>query len=158
MRARLHVLSLFFLVVNLLAPVTVSANTAVSAEVHVGHTDLPDPILIPGTTVPAPEPRLGCELAEYDCTSDSLLAAKGGKGLTTPGKFFGDKTAKGASEALGKKLGPPRSTRPGAETFYNPKTGRSYNVHTDSAHGPPHVDIRTRGPIPDRRVPLGGGD
>jgi len=82
--------------------------------------------------------------------------ACGGKGLTTPGKFFGDKSAKDASEALHKKFGPPSSSRPGAETFYNPKTGRSYNVHTDPAHGPPHVDIRTRGVISDRKVPLGG--
>ena len=91
--------------------------------------------------------------------SGSLLAAKGGgKGLTTPGKFFGGKTAKDAGEALGKKFGPPRSSRPGADTFYNPKSGRSYNVYTDPAHGPPHVDIRTRGPVPDRKVPLGGGN
>jgi RHS repeat-associated protein len=85
-------------------------------------------------------------------------ARGGGKGLTTPGKFFGGKTAKDAGEALGKKFGPPRSSRPGADTFYNPKSGRSYNVHTDPAHGPPHVDIRTRGPVPDRKVPLGGGN
>ena len=81
----------------------------------------------------------------------------GGNGLTTPGKLFGDKTAKEASDALGTKFGPPRSSRPGAETFYNPKTGRSYNVHTDPAHGPPHVDIRTRGAIPDRKVSIQGG-
>jgi RHS repeat-associated protein len=80
------------------------------------------------------------------------LGAK--KGLTTPGRFFGNKTAKEASDALGKKLGPARSSRPGADTFHNPKTGRSYNVHTDPKHGPPHVDIRTRGKIPDQKIPL----
>lgn len=82
-------------------------------------------------------------------------AAKvGEKGLTTPGRFFGNKTAKEASHSLEEKLGAPKSSRPGADTFYNPKSGRSYNVHTDPAHGPPHVDIRTRGPIPDRKIPL----
>jgi len=100
----------------------------------------------------------GEELVESCPLSEANQAARGGKGLTTPGKFFGDKTAKEASEALGKKFGPPRSSRPGADTFYNPKSGRSYNVHTDPAHGPSHVDIRTRGPVPDRRVPLGGGN
>ena len=82
-------------------------------------------------------------------------AAKvGEKGLTTPGRFFGNKTAKEASDSLGEKFGAPKSSRPGADTFYNPKAGRSYNVHTDPAHGPPHVDIRTRGPIPDRKIQL----
>jgi RHS repeat-associated protein len=90
---------------------------------------------------------------------EAVGAVEGGsKGLTTPGKFFGDKTAKEASDALGSKFGPPKSSRPGADTFYNPKTGRSYNVHTDPAHGPPHVDVRTRGPVPDRKIPLGGGN
>jgi len=82
-------------------------------------------------------------------------AAKvGEKGLTTPGRFFGNKTAKEASDSLGEKFGAPKSSRPGADTFYNPKSGRSYNVHTDPAHGPDHVDIRTRGPVPDRKIPL----
>ena len=87
----------------------------------------------------------------------AVTAGRGGKGLTTPRKFFGDKTAEGARDALGAKFGPPRSSRPDADTFYNAKTGRSFNVHTDPAHGPPHVDIRRRGPFPDRRVPLQGG-
>ena len=82
------------------------------------------------------------------------LARESGKGLVTPRKFFGNKTASEAREILGKKFGPPRSSRPGADTFYNPKTGRSFNVHTDPAHGPPHVDIRRRGPYPDRKVLL----
>lgn len=82
-------------------------------------------------------------------------AAKAGeKGLTTPGRFFGNKTATEASDSLGEKFGAPKSSRPGADTFYNPKAGRSYNVHTDPAHGPDHVDIRTRGPVPDRKIPL----
>ena len=85
-----------------------------------------------------------------------VKCARRGRGLTTPGKFFGDKTAEGAREALGKKFGPPRS-RPGADTFFNTKTKRSFNVHTDPAHGPPHVDIRRRGPFPDRKVTLERG-
>jgi len=97
--------------------------------------------------------------AAYHVGEGSWLVHNGcGDGLTTPGKFFGDKTPKEARDALGSKFGSPRSSRPGADTFYNPKTGRSYNVHTDPAHGPPHVDIRTRGPVPDRKVPLGGGN
>ena len=84
-----------------------------------------------------------------------LLSAKSGaKGLTTPGKYFGNKTAQEASEALTNKLGSPRSVREGAETFYNPKTKRSFNVHTDPAHGPSHVDIRSLGNSPVRQYPL----
>jgi len=78
------------------------------------------------------------------------------KGLTTPKKYFGNKTAQEASEALTKNYGLPKNVREGAETFYNPKTERSFNVHTDPAHGPPHVDIRRRGGFPERKYPLAG--
>jgi hypothetical protein len=83
------------------------------------------------------------------------LAAKGG--LTTPSKYFGSKTAGEVSETMTKKFGPPKSVREGAETFYNPKTQRSFNVHTDPAHGPPHVDVRRRGGYPEQKFPLGEG-
>jgi RHS repeat-associated protein len=79
------------------------------------------------------------------------------RGLITPGKYFGSKTAQEVSEALTKKFGPPKSIRDGAETFYNPKTKRSFNVHTDPAHGPPHVDVRRRGGYPEQKYPLAGG-
>lgn len=52
-------------------------------------------------------------------------------GLVTPGKYFGTKTPADAVAALRAKFGPPKSIRPGADTFYNPITRRSYNVHTD---------------------------
>jgi hypothetical protein len=80
------------------------------------------------------------------------------RGLTTPGRFFRERTTQQARDALGTKFGPPRSSRPGADTFYNPRTQRSYNVHTDPAHGSPHVDIRRRGPYADRQYPTGGGN
>jgi uncharacterized protein RhaS with RHS repeats len=84
------------------------------------------------------------------------LGVKVGKGLTTPSTYFGSKSAQEVSAAMMEKLGPPRSLREGAETFYNPKTQRSFNIHTDPAHGPPHVDIRRRGGYPERKYPLGG--
>ena len=31
------------------------------------------------------------------------------------------------------------------KSFFNPKSKRSYNVHTDPKHGGPHVDISKRG-------------
>ncbi len=83
-------------------------------------------------------------------------AYKASKGLTTAKKFFGRKTARGASEALAKKFGPPKSVREGAETFYNPRSKRSFNVHTVPAHGSPHVDIRRRGGFSERKYPLMG--
>lgn len=85
-----------------------------------------------------------------------INALPGPKGLKGPGKYFGGKTADEVIEALTRKYGAPRSVRPGAQTFYNPRTGRSFNVHTDPAHGAPHVDIRRRGGYPERSYPLGG--
>jgi len=79
------------------------------------------------------------------------------RGLTTPSKYFGNQTAQEVSEAMTKKFGPPKSVREGAETFYNPKTQRSFNVHTDPAHGPPHVDVRRRGGYPEQKYPLAEG-
>jgi RHS repeat-associated protein len=75
-------------------------------------------------------------------------------GLVTPGKYFGSKTVGKILQTLTKKFGPPKSTRPDADTFYNPRTQRSFNVHTDPAHGPPHVDVRRRGGYPERKYPL----
>jgi len=76
------------------------------------------------------------------------------RGLTTPSKYFSNRTAKEVSESMTRKFGPPKSVREGAETFYNSKTQRSLNLHTDPAHGPPHVDIRRRGGFPERKYPL----
>jgi RHS repeat-associated protein len=78
-------------------------------------------------------------------------------GLTPPGEYFRKMTAAETRRALELKLGPARNVRPGADTFYNPATGRSFNVHTDPAHGPPHVDVRRRGPFQDRVYPLKPG-
>jgi RHS repeat-associated protein len=83
------------------------------------------------------------------------LGRQAAKGLTTPSQYFGKKTAQEVSEAMTRKFGPPKSVRKGAETFYNPKTQRSFNVHTDPAHGSPHGDIRRRGGFPERKYPLG---
>jgi RHS repeat-associated protein len=76
------------------------------------------------------------------------------RGLVTPERYYGDKTPEQAKNALQAKYGKPRSERSDATTYYNPKSGRSYNVHTDPAHGKPHVDIRRRGKYPDRKVAL----
>jgi len=91
------------------------------------------------------------------CPED-LKATKAAKGLTTPSKYFGSKTAQEVPEAMTKKFGPPKSVREGAETFYNPKTQRSFNVHTDPTHGAPHVDVRRRGGYPERKYPLTEGE
>ena len=79
-----------------------------------------------------------------------------GQGLTTPNKFFGSKTKAQAEAALEAKFGPPRSTRPHAKTYYNPKTKRSFNVHQEPGHqgGRPHVDVRKRGNVPERKFDL----
>ena len=54
-----------------------------------------------------------------------------------------------AANALENKLGPPRNSPEhqalGNKSYFNEKTGTSYNVHTDPNHGPPHVDVKVRG-------------
>jgi hypothetical protein len=78
------------------------------------------------------------------------------KGLTTPKKYFGNKTKQEVKDALEKKYGPPKSSREHADTYYNDKTKRSYNVHEESGHndGKPHVDIRRRGGYEERKYDL----
>ncbi len=74
------------------------------------------------------------------------------KGLITPKKYFSGKSINQVTKALTKKFGPPRSDRSNAsiskiaQTFYNPKTKRSFNVHQEEGHqdGKPHVDVRIR--------------
>jgi len=89
--------------------------------------------------------------------NDCCIASRGGgKGLTSPKKYFGSKTKKQVEEALEKKFGPPKSTREHAKTYYNPQTKRSFNVHQEPGHqgGKPHVDIRRRGDYPERKFDL----
>jgi hypothetical protein len=96
-------------------------------------------------------------LGEVGAEGTANLAARaGGKGLTSPKKYFGSKTKKQVEEALEKKFGPPKSTREHAKTYYNPKTKRSFNVHQEPGHqgGKPHVDIRRRGDYPERKFDL----
>lgn len=84
------------------------------------------------------------------------LRSTAAKGLVTPAKYFGSKTASELSTIMTRKFGPSRSIREGAETFFNSKTRRSFNLHTDPAHGAPHIDIRTRGGYPELKYPLKG--
>jgi len=71
------------------------------------------------------------------------------KGLVTGRRFFGSRTAREAIDALARKFGPARYAGEGATSFFNPRTGRSFHVHTDPLHGAPHVDVRRRGPYED---------
>ncbi len=90
------------------------------------------------------------------------IAGGGGGGRSAagpsgvPARFFSNVTVSRLREILTNKFGAPRSTRPGAETYYNPNTRRSYNVHWDPRHGPPHVDIRRRGGFEERNYPICG--
>jgi len=88
--------------------------------------------------------------------SDKVIRAVKKKGLTTPKKYFGSKSKPEVKEALEKKYGPPKSSREHADTYYNDKTKRSYNVHEEPGHngGKPHVDIRRRGRFEERKYDL----
>ena len=82
------------------------------------------------------------------------------KGLTTPKNYFGSRTKQEVIDALEKKYGPPKSSREHADTYYNDKTKRSYNVHEEPGHndGKPHVDIRRRGGYDERKYDLKEGE
>ena len=79
----------------------------------------------------------------------SVVAGGKRKGLTTPKSYFGSKTQRQAEQALENKFGPPRNSPEnqarGNKSFFNEKTKRSYNVHNEPGHGPPHVDMMSRG-------------
>ncbi len=84
----------------------------------------------------------------------------GTKGLTTPKEYFGSKTKQEVKDALEKKYGPPKSSREYANTYYNDKTKRSYNVHEEPGHNDdkPHIDIRRRGGYEERKYDLKEGE
>ena len=46
-----------------------------------------------------------------------------------------------------KKFGLPKGSGSYNKSFYNSKTGRTFNLHWDPSHrgGRPHIDIRKRG-------------
>ena len=103
------------------------------------------------------EATIGVSIYLLPVVCKKIISCEGmasGKGLITPSKYFGNKTAQEVSEAMMKKFGPPKSFRKGAETFYNPKTRRSFNIHTDPDHGPPHVDVRRRGGYVEKKYAL----
>ena len=75
----------------------------------------------------------------------SLFAAKMGKGLMTPGKFFGSVSQKQAQKLLATKYGQPVFKNQFKKSFYNNRTRRSFTIHNEPGHGLPHVDINTRG-------------
>ena len=79
--------------------------------------------------------------------ADTRLFLEPAQGLISPKQYFSRMTREEAKRAFEKKFGPARSSRPDADTYYNPKTGRSFNVHQAPGHqdGKPHVDIRHRG-------------
>jgi RHS repeat-associated protein len=109
---------------------------------------------------PVATASLVLEVVAGDAVGGASLVAGGtalaAKGLITPSKYFGSKTKEEVSEAMTKKFGPARSSREGAETFYNGQAKRSFNVHHEKGHmdGKPHVDVRRRGDYEERKYML----
>ena len=70
-----------------------------------------------------------------------------GENGITPRNFFGNKTHSEVKSLLSHKFGQPRGRGMYNESYFNPRTGRTYNLHWDPNHrgGLPHVDIRKRG-------------
>jgi RHS repeat-associated protein len=77
----------------------------------------------------------------------SNAASSASRGLTTPNKYFSNKTYAQIEEALTSKFGPPLGQGPYNKSFYDPRSKRTFNLHHDPSHrrGLPHIDIRKRG-------------
>ena len=102
------------------------------------------------------EEQLGRDVAPAVAIVATLLLRKPEPGLTAPRTFFGNKTKSEVKAVLEAKYGPPKSSRLGADTYYDARGKRSYNVHEEAGHndGKPHVDIRRRGGYPERKYDL----
>ena len=69
---------LLYVLASLLVPGTASAHSATGAGNRVWAFDLAEQVHVAGQHALTPELHQGCELAEYDSASGSLLAARGG--------------------------------------------------------------------------------
>ncbi|HHK42403.1 MAG TPA: DUF4258 domain-containing protein [Planctomycetaceae bacterium] len=78
MRSRWPILALLCVLASLLVPGIASAHSAVGAENRVWAFDLQGQVHVAGQRALTLDLHEGCELAEYDSASGSLLAAKGG--------------------------------------------------------------------------------
>ena len=99
MRTRFPILALLCLLASLLVPGIASAHSATGAENRVWAFDLQGEVHVAGQHALTPGLHQGCELADYDSASGSLLAAKGGlrKGLGN----IGSHGPMSADDALG---------------------------------------------------------
>jgi hypothetical protein len=88
MRTRWPILMLLCALASLLVPGIASASTAAGAENRVWAFDLQDQIGIGGSASLTLELHRGCEPAYDELASDSLLAARGGKGAPKPSPNF----------------------------------------------------------------------
>ncbi|MCH9636312.1 MAG: hypothetical protein S4CHLAM81_15430 [Chlamydiales bacterium] len=88
--------------------------------------------------------------------SSPKLLARHTTGLIAPKQYFASKSIEELGCILRKKFGPPKSTRKFAETYYNPRTRRSFNLHKEPGHnyGRPHVDVRRRGGYSEKKYDL----
>ncbi len=78
MRNRWPTLALLCALASLLVPGIASASAGGSAENRVWAFDLAEQVHVAGQRALTLELHQGCELAEYDCASGSLLAPNGG--------------------------------------------------------------------------------
>ena len=81
MRSRWPILAILCFLASLLVPGIASASTAASAETRVWAFDLGDQVRVGLDRSLTPELRYGCEPGYDQLASDSLLAARGARGL-----------------------------------------------------------------------------
>ncbi len=158
MRPRWPILALLCVLASLLVPGIASAHPVSGAENRVWAFDLAEQAHVAGQHALTPDQHQGCELAEYDSASGSLLAAKGGaKTPLTSGTARAGKT--GTPNSIHEQLDGAGSLK--SRTFYD-ENGRPFSRQDFShPHGgmQPHehhmdFDAQGRPNAPKRVTPL----
>ncbi len=138
-------LSILFGLASLLVPGIASAHSAAGAESRVWAFDLADQVHVAGRRALTPELHQGCEPANYDSASGSLLAARGGsRGADDLGTIFVDSKGNAIPTPKG---GSNTGSPDGRFIQARDAAGRPTGVRIDGPHNPAsHPDPRAQAP------------
>ena len=158
MRNRWPILALLCALASLLAGSVASANSSPGTENRVWAFGVWEQVCVGNAEALTQESHLGCELAEWDFASDSLLAAKGGgRGAN---KLKPDPNATGPhstwkTDGNGNVTGHAQWDANGNPVQRTDVTGRSHGgVNTPHTHeyGPPNTNPNTGQTYPGNEV------
>ena len=152
MRSRFSILFFLCVLASLLVPGTASARTVAGAENRVWAFDLAKQVHVAGAATLTPELHQECGLAEYDCASGSLLAARGGLGsLGRAGSSSSIRVAEGGASAAEKLFG--KLSKGGVDVTPPGHPGKLVRLPDGgfvgyrgvSKSGPPTIDVNIPG-------------